>query len=86
MSRTTWESLAGSELASCAGSSATAVSLEGREGSRTAGQDGQNGQDRIADWLLVRLILPVRYFPAPLSPQGFFLRVRATTAGGDYEP
>jgi hypothetical protein len=46
------ESFAGplsrSALAQCLGSSATSLSLEGREGSRTARQDGQNGQDRTA--------------------------------------
>ena len=59
--------------------SATSLSFEGREGSRTAGQDGQNGREGLLAYFLVRPILPVRRFSTPPTPKKFLLRMKATT-------
>jgi hypothetical protein len=61
MARKSFTGLLGrSALARRIGLSATSLSLEGREGSETAGQDGQNGQERTAGRGRKRMASPAR--------------------------
>ena len=65
-------------LARCVDLSATSLSLEGREGSRTAGQDGQDGRDRTAGPLSCPSYPSCPSFFDPSTPKEFFLRIKAT--------